>query len=153
MTHARQKIREAIARLLAANPVAWKSVTESRIASTRQIWPYLMVFADGELSEQIDATDPGVYDRTVTINVAGMLKLPGTGDTYTIEDRMDECAAEIETRLTQSALRAEVQIGTMALTSTGMEVILEDDGIDHAEVILSYQISYTTQEGLPGSFI
>jgi len=153
MTHARQQIREAVARLLAANPVAWSSVTESRIASTRQIWPYLMVFADGELSEQIDATDPGIYDRTVTINVAGMLKLPGTGDTYTIEDRMDECAAEIETKLTQSALRDQVQIGTMALTSTSMEVILEEDGIDHAEVILSYQISYTTQEGLPGSFI
>lgn len=151
--HARQQIREAIARLLAANPVAWKSVTESRIASTRQIWPYLMVFADGELSEQIDATDPGVYDRTVTINVAGMLKLPGTGDTYTIEDRMDECAAEIEAKLTQSALRDEVPIGTVALTSTSMEVILEEDGIDHGEVILQWRIGYSTLEGFPGSLI
>ena len=153
MIHARQKIREAVARLLARNPVAWKSVTESRIASTMQTWPYLMVFADNELSEQIDVTDPGTYDRTVTINVVGMLRLPGTGDTYTIEDRMDECAAEIETKLTQSAMRDEVQIGTAALTSTGMEVIIEEDGIDHAEVILSYQIGYTTQEGSPGSFI
>lgn len=152
MTHARQQIREAVARLLARNPVAWASVTESRIASTRQIWPYLMVFAEGELVEQSTVNDPCIYDRTVTINVAGMLKLPGTGDTYTIEDRMDECAAEIETKLTQSALRDEVQIGNLALINTSMEVILEEDGIDHAEVILSYQISYTTQEGSPDSF-
>lgn len=142
-----------MASILSRNPVAWSLVTETRIAATRQIWPYLMVFAESETSDQSTVNDPCVYERFVTINVTGMLRLPGTGDTYTIEDRMDECAAEIETRLTQHALRDEVQIGTMALTSTSMEVILEEDGIDHAEVILSYQISYTTQEGLPGSLI
>ena len=154
MTHARQQIREAVARLLAANPIAWKSVTESRIASTRQIWPYLMVFAESDFAEQSTVNDPCIYSREVTISVAGMLKLPGTGDTYTIEDRMDECAAEIETKLTQSALRAELsQVQTLALVSTSMEVILEDDGIDHAEVILQWRIGYSTEEGSPETLI
>lgn len=154
MTHARQKIREAVARLLAASPVAWSSVTKSRIASTQQIWPYLMVFAESEQSAQSTQTDPCIYDREVTITVVGMLKLPGTGDTYTIEDRMDAAAAEIESKLTQSALRGTVpSIGALTLAGTSMEVVLEDDGIDHAEVILQWRISYATEEGSPETLI
>jgi len=153
MTHARQQIREAVAKLLAASPVAWSSVTKSRIASTQQKWPYLMVFAESEQSDQSTVNDPCVYSREVTITVAGMLRLPGTGDTQTIEDKMDAVAAEIESKLTQSALRGIVpMIETLTLAGTGMEVIPEDDGIDHAEVILSWRISYATEEGLPEAF-
>lgn len=152
--HARQKIREAVAAVLSRNPVAWKSVTESRIASTRQIWPYLMVFAESEQSGQTTIGDPCVYGRDLTISVAGMLKLPGTGDTYTIEDKMDAVAAEIETKLTQSALRAEIpQVQSLSLINTSMDVILEDDGIDHADVILSWRVGYSTLEGFPDSLI
>lgn len=152
MKHARQRIREAVAKILSRNSVTWKSVTESRIASTRQIWPYLMVFVTDEQSSPSTVDEPTRYGREMTLSVAGMLRLPGTGDTYTIEDKMDEVAAEIETKLTQAALRAEVsQVQTLSLANTSMEVILEDDGIDHAEVILSWRINYSTLEGFPGS--
>ncbi len=152
--HARKQVREAVATILSRNPVAWKSVTESRIASTRQNWPYLMVFAESEQSEQTSVNNPCAYGRDMTLSVAGMLKLPGTGDTYTIEDKMDTLAAEIETKLTQTALRAVVpSVLSISLVSTSMEVILEDDGIDHAEVILSYRINYATLEGSPGTLI
>ena len=154
MTHARQQIREAVATILSRSPVAWKTVSKSRIQSTQQIWPYLMVFAESETSEPSTVDEPSRYGRELTVSVVGLLKLPGTGDTYTVEDRMDECAAEIETKLTQSALRTEVaQVQTLALTGTSMEVILEDDGIDHAEVILSWKIGYSTLEGSPDSLI
>lgn len=154
MTHARQQIREAVASILSSNPIAWGSVTKSRIASTLQIWPYLMVFAESEQSDPTTVNDPCIYGREMTLTVAGMLRLPGTGDTYTIEDKMDAVAAEIETKLTQSALRAVVsQVQSLSLTNTSMEVILEDDGIDHAEVILSWRIGYSTLEGVPGSLL
>lgn len=113
-----------------------------------------MVFAESDFADPATVNDPCVYSRDVTISVNGMLKLPGTGDTYTIEDRMDECAAEIESKLTQSALRTELsQVHTLALTSTSMEVILEDDGIDHAEVILQWRIGYSTLEGFPATLL
>jgi hypothetical protein len=152
--HARQQIREAVKTILSRAPVAWSSVIGSRIASTMQRWPYLMVFADSEQSDAVTVNDPCVYDRTLILTVAGMLRLPGTGDTYTIEDKMDECAAEIETKLTQSALRGEVaQVQTLSLVSTSMEVVIEDDGVDHAEVITSWRIGYSTLEGSPETLI
>lgn len=152
--HARQKIREAVATVLSRNPVVWKhdAVTQTRIPSTRQIWPYLMVFAESETSSQLTVNDPCVYEREVTITVAGMLKMPT--DTSIIEDKMDECAAEIEQKMTQSALRNELsQIQSLTLISTSMEVVQEEDGIDHGEVITSWRISYATLEGSPDTLI
>jgi hypothetical protein len=154
MTHARQQIREAVKTILSREPIAWGSVIGSRIASTMQRWPYLMIFAESEQIEAATVTDPCVYERQMTLSVAGMLRLPGTGDTYTIEDKMDEVAAEIETKLTQSALRAEVlQVQSVELAGTSMEVVIEVDGVDHAEVILSWRIGYSTLEGSPETLI
>ncbi|SEN70941.1 hypothetical protein SAMN05216404_106153 [Nitrosospira multiformis] len=152
MTHARQQIREAVAAVLSRNPVPWKTVTKTRIPATMQIWPYLMVFAESESSSQLTVNDPCVYEREVTITVAGMLKLPT--NTSIIEDKMDECAAEIEQKLTQSTLRNELQqIQSLTLISTSMEVVQEEDGIDHGEVITSWRISYSTLEGSPDTLI
>lgn len=150
--HARQQIREAVATVLSRGSVSWKSVTQTRIPSNRQIWPYLMVFAESEVSSQSTVNDPCIYEREVTITVAGMLKMPT--DTSIIEDRMDECAAEIEQKLTQSALRGELQqIQSLTLISTSMEVVQEEDGIDHGEVITSWRIGYSTLEGSPDTLI
>jgi hypothetical protein len=155
--HARQRIREAVASILSRNPVAWKSVVESRVASTRVIWPYLMVFVESETSQVGVVNDPCNYDRDLIISIVGMLRLPGTGDKESIEDRMDEVAAEIETKLTQDTLRAKVMVGSLEHISTSMAVI-EGEGQDgqytyHAEVTLSFRIGYSTEEGSPDSLI
>ncbi len=150
--HARQQIREAVAAILSRTPVAWKLVTQTRIPSNRQIWPYLMVFSESESSSQSTVNDPCVYERELILTVAGMLKM--STDTSIIEDKMDECAAEIEQKLTQSALRAELeQVKSITLINTSMEVVQEEDGIDHGEVITSWRISYATLEGSPDTLI
>lgn len=152
--HARQTIREAVASILSRNPVAWKSVIESRIASSRVIWPYLMVFAESDSSEPTTVSDPCIYGRELSLAVVGMLRLPGTGDTYTVEDKMDAVAAEIETKLTQSILRGSVpSIQSLTLSSTVMEVIEDGDGSYHAEVRLDWRVGYSTLEGSPGSLL
>lgn len=154
MSHTRKIIRNAVATILKTSPTTWSSVSESRIQSTRQIWPYLMVFADSETSEAVTMTLPMPYERTVIISVVGLLRLPGTGDTYTIEDKMDAVAAEIETKLTTSTLRAIVpRVQSVMLTSSNMDVVIEEDGIDHAELNQTWSISYSTMEGLPEAFI
>lgn len=154
MSHARQQIREAVAAILRANPVTWTTVTETRIASSMQIWPYLMVFAESDQSQPATVDSPYVYSREMTLTVAGMLRLDGTGDTQTIEDQMDAVAAEIETKLTQSALYAALPgVQSLSLASTIMQVIQEIDGVDHAEVITSWRIGYATLEGSPDSLM
>lgn len=154
MSHARKTIRNAIATILKSSPSNWTSVSESRIQSTRQQWPYLLVFADSETSEPMTLTLPMPYERDATISVVGLLRLPGTGDTYTIEDKMDAVAAEIETKLTTTTLRAAVsRVQSVMLVASKMDVIMEEDGIDHAELNQTWRVSYSTLEGLPEAFI
>ena len=158
--HARQTIREAIATILATTPTNWASVLQTRIATTRQIWPFLMVYAVEEQSEQTLIHPVGIYDRTATIHVVGMLKMPGTGDgtgnMETVEDRMDALAAEVETKLTKATLKASVtKAHTLSLQSTGMEIVIndEDGSISHAAVTQVWSVTYATTEGLPETLI
>lgn len=154
MAHTRQTIREAVATILKATPTNWAVVSESRIQSPRQIWPYLMVFAESEDSDNSVVNMGGIYSRNLIVSVVGLLRLPGTGDTQTIEDRMDTMAAEIETKLTRTALAATVPaVKGLSLIASRMDVILEEDGIDHAELNLTWRVNYYTAEGSPETLI
>jgi hypothetical protein len=155
MSHARQTIRQAIATLLAPTGGTYGTVIQTRIASTRQQWPYVMVFADNDNSEPILISEPNTYDRILSISIVGMLRMPGNNDTETIEDRMDAMAEEIEGKLTNADLRATVpRIQFITLISTDMNVIIQDDDkIDHAELLQSWQVGYATVEGVPGTLV
>lgn len=154
MSHARKTIRSAIATILKSSPTNWQSVTETRIQSPRQVWPYLMVFAESDVATPLSVNLPGMYDREITIAIVGLLRLPGSGDTYTIEDKMDAVAAEIETKLTTATLRAAVpKVQILSLRSSKMDVILEDNGVDHAQVHQTWTVMYSNTEGLPEALI
>jgi hypothetical protein len=157
MTHARQKIREAVASVLASTPTTWSQVRESRVASLRQIWPYLMVFAEGEASSVGTTNLPCVYLRSLTLAVIGMLRLPGSGDTQTIEDKMDAMAEEVETKLTNASLRAVsgmLEIESISLSNTAMDVAIDEEGaMDHAEVQMTFVVVYAVLEGVPATII
>jgi hypothetical protein len=158
--HARQTIREAIATILKTTPTNWGSVIETRIATQRQIWPFLMVYVVDEQAEQLLMHPVGIYDRSATIHIVGMLKMPGTGDgsgnMETVEDRMDALSAEIETKLTNATLRTAVPLAkTLSLQSTSMELVLtdEDSSVSHAAVTQVWTVTYDTTEGLPETLI
>lgn len=151
--HARKQIRDAVTALLNVAPVNWQLVTPSRIAYSRQVWPYLMVFADGETSGPITVTEPMVSQRSLSVAVVGMMRLPGTGDTQTVEDRMDALAEEVETKLTTAAVRGLVAINSCSLVSAVMDVFIEEESVDHAEIKLVYNIVYTTLDGAPSTLI
>jgi len=155
MSHARQLVREAAAVLLKANKVTYGSVVESRIPSTRQLWPYLLTFVDVETSEPMTEDGPSAIWREMSLIVVGMLRLPGTGDQETIEDKIDAMAAEIETKLSFSTLQAAVgQVQSCHLTNTSIEVIVDpDDVVDHAEVTQIWLVRYATMDGLPETLI
>ena len=154
MAHARQTIREAVGTILALTPVTWNSVVESRIASNRQIWPYLMTFVESESSEASTVNTPTVYQRILLLTIIGMLKLPGTGETTTIEDKMEALALEVETKLTQATLRAIVPlVHRLEMMSATMDVVIDPDGSDHGEIVLRYQVGYATLEGVSATLI
>lgn len=160
MAHARQQVREAIAALLAATPSNWSTVLQTRLATSRQVWPFLMVYVTDESAEQILIHPGGLYDRVASINIVGMLKMPGmgngSGDGETVEDRMDAMASEIETKLTVSTITATLpKIKTLTLSSSNMEIVVnEDDGsVSHAVLTQVWQASYDTAEGSPETMV
>ena len=156
MAHARKQIRDAVAAALAPTPSTgtWSHVHPSRIDLARQI-DYLKVFADSDAADVQGIDEPILYDRTVSLVSVGMLRLPGTGDTVTIEDKMDALAEEVETKLTNAVIRALLPgIGWIALDTTRMDVVVtEEIKPDHAEVTLAWNASYATEEGAPDVFV
>jgi hypothetical protein len=72
-----------------------------------------------------------------------MLRL--SQDLIDVENRMDEMAAQIETKLTSTRLRsAMAKFQTLTLVHTALDVLE-----DHAEVSMSWDVAYANVEGIP----
>lgn len=157
MSHVRQTVREAVATLLNASTHSnWTMAYETRIQTSRQQqWDYILVYSATESVQAELIHAPNIYTRELTLNVIGMLRLPGNGDTQTIEDKMDAMAVDIETRLTYAALVAVVSgVESFYLESTSMDVIVTEEGtVDHAELSMVWKIGYSSAEGAPSTFI
>ena len=153
MSHARTKIREAIKTLLDGTG-SWTAVFTTRVSSPRAIWPYLMVYADGEPIEQVSVTS-GVYERSATFAIMAMLRVPGNGDKQTIEDKIDDICAEIESKITVPRLTSILSGSVRAeFTGTAMTVVVdEEDKVSHAEATLSLTVKYFTAEGKPETML
>jgi hypothetical protein len=156
MSHARQQIREQIATLLKVTPTNWASVFETRIITARAVMPFLLVYVSNESSEQILIHPTGMYQRTASITIHGMLKMPGMGNgtslTETVEDRLDAMASEIETKIKSTTVTKAKGI---SLQSTDFNVAVnESDGsVSHAELIQAWTVQYMTVEGSPDTLV
>jgi hypothetical protein len=157
MTHALQTTREGVVTLLNnGTHTKWTRAYANRIPTQRQQqWDFLMVYTSEESVNAELIHSPNIYTRELSINVIGMLRLPGNGDTQTIEDKMDAMSEDIETRLTYAALVAVVPgVESFYLESTNMDVIVSEEGaVDHAELSMVWRATYSTAEGSPGTFI
>lgn len=152
--HARAQIRDAVAELLKQETEAWALVYKSRIDYPREVWPYLKVYCDKEGTQRLTIHSPHAEERTLSLIVVGLIRIPSSGETETIEDRMDAVALKIESYVTEEALYDDLPaLKTVDLVNSAMDVILnQDDKISHAEVTLTYKIVYTTMEGMPDTF-
>lgn len=155
MSHARQQIRTAARALLAASATHWSLVLGSRLPTPRAVMPYLMVFSDGEPAAPVTDNAPLIYQRDMSLIVAGRLRVSGNNDNETIEDSMDDLAAEVESTLTFAALQAQLaQVQRLWLTSTEMVVVLSEEGQpQYAEVTLAFVVRYFIQEGVPDTLL
>jgi hypothetical protein len=153
--HVRTQAREAVARLLKTETAAWALVYQSRIDYPRDIWPYLKVYTDREDAVRLSVHSPHVQERSLSVNVVAMIRIPSAGETESIEDKMDSIATLIETNLTETRLRTELNtLTSMDLQSSSMDVVLNtDEKISHAELTMSYLLKYRTLEGVPESYL
>lgn len=146
--HARQTLRDKVVILLDTNKVKYNSVLASRLPSARQLWPYIMVFAESETVLSSDVNQPCTYIREVTLATLAMLRIPNR-DAESVEDAIDAVSLEIENKMLFSALQALVpKLQDLKLVNTTMELItLDDESIDHAELKMLWRVSYATAEG------
>lgn len=153
MLHIRQQVKYAIASLLKVDMVEYESVLETRLQSSRQIWPYLLVYSTGDTVESVAATDPNIYLRQINITVVGMLRI--NNDNLEIEQIMDAFCLEVESKLISSNLRALVpQFESFSMVSTNLDIIVtEDDAIDHAEATMNFVVTCANSETSPSVLI
>jgi hypothetical protein len=152
MTGIRKQVTSAMASLLTPKASTWQSVLQSRIQSSRQLWPYVMIYSSGDIVEDLVTDDPALYLRAVDVSVIGMIRVT---DPLSIEDDMDAISVEIESRLINSSMRSLIpNFESMSLVSTTLEVIItDDDQIDHAEVLVTYRVVATSSENDPATLI
>ena len=156
LMHARTQIRNAAATILKQETAAWALVYQSRIDYPRDVWPYLKIYADREDVQRLSIHSPHSQQRTLSLIVVAMIRIPSAGETETVEDKMDSLGSLIEGLLTDEALAAELSQYNLIidLLSSDMAVVLNtDEKISHAELTLNYKIVYQTMEGLPDEFI
>jgi hypothetical protein len=152
--HARTQIRRAAADLLKPEVGgAWALVWQSRIDYPRELWNYLKVYTDREDSQRVSVNSPAARERAISLNIVAMLRVSNNFEE--IEDRMDDLAVQIETLLTEDAMRAaSALIVSVDLQSSAMDIVLNtDEKIDHAELSLNYAVRYRTLDGAPESLI
>lgn len=150
MSHARQQIRDAVATLLNAAPSSYRRAYNTRIQPMQQVWPYLLVWIGTE-SVTLETIHPGVLlNRVAILTVEARLQVLQR-ETETMESRMDEIAAEIETTLTVSALQAIVDVKDISLADSSFDVVMndEDGSISFALLTMNFAVNYYTVDGSP----
>lgn len=116
----------------------------------QQVWPYLLVWIGTE-SVTLETIHPGVLlNRVAILTVEARLQVLQR-ETETMESRMDEIAAEIETTLTVSALQAIVDVKDISLADSSFDVVMndEDGSISFALLTMNFAVNYYTVDGSP----
>jgi len=150
--HVRKQIRDAVGTVLTGG-TTWDRVFNTRVAPARDVTPYLMVFIDTEAISGSTIHTTAVQERTMGLNVIGRSRIV---EGEALEDALDAMAAEIETTLTNSALRTELSNNQVWLTlqSTSSDLQVEDENDrEYAQVSLEYEIRLFTDEYLPETIV
>jgi len=153
MAHVRKQIRDAVGTVLSAAPTNWDRVFETRLSPSRDVTPYLMVYIDAETVSPSTIHVGAVQERQMTLTTIGRTRIT---DGESMEDALDAMAVEIETTLTDTALRTELSNDSVWLTlqSTSSDLAVEDDNErEYAQVSLGWEVRLYTDENLPETIV
>ena len=141
--HARKQIRDAAVAALQVG-TGWNLVHASRVPPAVGQFPMLLVYADGEGSEDMEIHANPTLERVITLTVEAVA-LMNLRDSATTEDDLDAMAKEVE----EIMAAADIGKGT-TLTGTEFELVYDQNDQPSAGTIrLRYSITYYTQSGTP----
>ncbi len=144
MAHIRTQIREAVGTILSTSPTTWQRVFSTRLAPARDVTPYLMVWIDAETIGASTIHTTATQERELLLTVVARSRVT---DGEVLEDTLDAMAAEIETTLTDTALRSTLSNNNvwMVLKSTSSDLQVEDENERIcAQVALEYTVRLFT---------
>ena len=145
MSHTRNTIITAITALLATAPVSWTRVFNQRIVSERVLDTYLMVYFENESSERLTIHDSSPYRCTVQFRVDATFRIADYED---LEAAIGTVAAEIQTKLTNSALRA-ITNKAQDLSIVQTSASIEEEQTTFALMAQTWTFTYMMNEGSP----
>lgn len=141
MAHARQQIRESIRDALMALPVTRYNVFIARVRPlTDDELPAIIITTPTDV--QSGQTSSGVYDHTLTVQLAVTLKASQDGQ-QNYHDFVDRACVEIEESMI-AGLSATVTDVTLVETELEYDAELEQP---RAMAILTYQVMYRVLSG------
>lgn len=150
MSHHRQKLREAIAALLAADPQNWQRVFVQREPLARAAMPYLLVYTPTEAAAPLTMGQGFLQKRDLTVIVQAHVRL---ADPETVEQTFDTVAEEIETTLSLAGLVADPALAKLAgfyLINTQTDIVVNENAErQYGELTTTWQAQYHTAEGNP----
>lgn len=144
--HARQQIKnQVIAELIAAATSAAGRVEGSRLyrIPVDDIQHYIRVWLSGERSELND--NDGHLKRLVNLNVLGSVRKLSD-----IEDALDDFAEEIETAIGASIFSGLVFMSELVSSTPTTS---NEDEYQAGEVLLVFELWFSTVEGAPGTIV
>jgi len=147
MAHVRKQIREYFASQLTGLTTTGANVFESRVYPMQNAkLPALLIYSTSETSEEAAFSKKRIQDRTVSIQVEGFVRTVSNFD-----DTLDLIAEEVEI-----ALLDDPTLGGLA-TLTDLvqtEATYTGDGEQPVgTIILTFEVHYRTETGVPGTAI
>jgi len=154
MSHVREQVRGAVVTLLNTSPTAYRRAYNARIPPMQQVWPYLMVWVESEAIPDRTIHPSSMQMRDMVLTIEARVQLPQR-ETEELENQMDDVAAEIETKLTLTAVQTALpKVESFILTDTRLELAVDqEENPSYGAVVMNYLISYATIEGTPGTLI
>lgn len=152
MSHVRTQLVNAVATLLEAAPTNWSVVWKSRFHPARDIAGYVQVWTEGDDVEAEGIEAAHMQLREVTLVTRGRLRVIENEDD---EDRVNTLAAELETKLTHTALNTALsnKVRRFHLVSTDIDQAVEDDERVFLDVTLTWNIWIYTVHGSPETMV
>lgn len=147
MAHVRKTIREYFGSQLTGLTTTGANVFESRVYPMQSAkLPALLIYTTSESSEESSFSKNRIMDRTVNVQVEGFVRTIANFD-----DTLDLIAEEVEVALLDDPTLGGLAINTV-LTAT--EATYSGDSEQPVgTIILTFEVHYRTETGVPGTAI
>ena len=149
MSHARKQIRDAVVTIVTGLTTTGANVFKSRKAplfDKDTELPCLCIYTEDEEIDEEKGKHAGLSYRYLELKITGYAE-----DASTLDDTLDDIAAEVETAVLADRRLGLGVIDTFLLSSEKEETVEAEKPLGKIE--LTFKVSYLTETGKPGTII